>query len=192
MTYSAAEPQARGLDRVVRRVDWAMLAIGAIALLAMMVHITLDVSLSLLLNSPIPLTSALVTEYYMIAVAFLPLAATEYRSAHIGVDLFVNRLSGVPRRWVELVVLVLCLAVYLLLTVQSWQQASGKFASDAFMMEQTTRVSVWPSYFILPIGFGLIVVLIAVKFACRLLGTAEPTPAPESAAEELLERHGDV
>jgi len=179
-------------DRLVRGIDRTFLALAGIALVAMMVHISLDVVANLLLNYPVPLTNAIVTEYYMIAVAFLPLAAGEYRGAHIGVDLIVNRFPPAPRRWVDLMVLTICLAVYLMLATQAWQLALEKLAVNAFMMEQTTRVSTWPSYFIVPVGFILIALLLGLKLICRLLGRAEPAPPVETAEEELLERHGDV
>ena len=180
------------LNSVVRRIDAALLVLGAVGLVAMMVHISADVLSGLLFNAPIAVTSAYVTQYYMIAVAFLPLAAGEFRGAHIGVDLFVKRLPEGARHGLETAVLVLCLAVYAMLAVQSWQQAMSKLASNAFMMEQTTRVSVWPSYFMLPLGFGLIGLLIAVKVVCRLMGRPEPAPPAESNEEQVLERFGDV
>lgn len=179
-------------NRAVHGIDRAILTLAAIMLVVMMLHISLDVLANLLLNSPIPLTSAFVTQYYMIAVAFLPLAAGEYRGAHISVDLFVNRLAAAPRRWLDLAVLALCLAVYLMLASQSWQQATEKFASNSFILEQTTRLSIWPSYFVLPVAFGLTALLIALKVLCRLLGRPEPEAPVETNEEKLLERYGDV
>lgn len=180
---------------VIRGIDRAIIAVAAIALVAMMLHISIDASSSLLLNAPIEMTSAIVTEYYMVAVAFLPLAAGEYRGAHISVDLFVNKLAPVLRRWFDVMVLALCMAVYLVLAIQAWQQAMEKFATKAFLLEQSTQMSVWPSYFILPVGFGLIALLIGLKLLCRLLGRPEPA-APivtsDDAEEALLERHGNV
>ena len=37
-----------------------------------------------------------------------------------------------------------------------------------------TRVSVWPSFYILPVSFGVVSLLIAVKFVFCLIGKAEP------------------
>jgi len=76
------------------------------------------------------------------------------------------------------------LGVYLLLTAQSWEQAVKKLGINAFIMEQDTRVSVWPSFFILPLSFALISLLIAAKFGLYLLGKPEPAPAEEAAADQ--------
>lgn len=172
------------IHQAIRGIDRALMVIAAIGLLAMMVHISLDVLSDLLLNAPIAVTSAYVTQYYMIAVAFLPLAAAEYRGAHIGVDLVVNKLPAGPKRGLNLLTLLVILGVYLLLTAQAWEQAVKKLGINAFIMEQDTRVSVWPSFFILPLSFAVISLLIAAKFGLCLLGRPEPMPADEELGEQ--------
>lgn len=172
------------INPAIRSIDRALMAIAAIGLLAMMVHISLDVLSDLIFNDPIAVTSAYVTQYYMIAVAFLPLAAAEYRGGHIGVDLVVNQLPAGPKRGLNMLVLLITLGVYLLLTAQSWEQAVKKLGINAFIMEQDTRVSVWPSFFILPLSFALISLLIAAKFGLYLLVKPEPAPAEEAAADQ--------
>lgn len=176
----------------VRIVDRCILALGAVALVLMMVHISVDVIANLVFGAPVPLTNAAVTVYYMIAVAFLPLAAGEYRGAHIGVDLVVNHLPAVPRRWLDNVVQVLCAVIYTVLAAQAWQLALEKLAANAYLMEQTTRVSIWPSYFLIPLGFGLIGLLIIVRLVCRVMGKPEPEAPQETAEEVMLEKYGDV
>ena len=71
----------------VRVIDRCILALAGMALLLMMLHISIDVVSNLLFGAPVPLTNATVTQYYMIAVAFLSLAAGEYRGAHIRVEI---------------------------------------------------------------------------------------------------------
>lgn len=179
-------------DRVIRGVDAALLAVAAVALVAMMLHISADIVTGWLFNAPIVVTSAIVTQYYMIAVAFLPLAAGDFRGAHISVDLFVNRLAVGPRRWLNRAVMAFCVAIYGGLAIQAWQLAMEKLASKAFLLEQTTRLGTWPSFFMVPVGFGLIALLVALKLWCLLLGKPEPEPSAETDEEQLLERYGDV
>jgi TRAP-type C4-dicarboxylate transport system permease small subunit len=176
----------------VRLVDRCILAVGAVALVLMMLHISVDVVANLVFGAPIPLTNAAVTVYYMIAVAFLPLAAGEYRGAHIGVDLVVNHLPPNARRLLDHVVQVLCAVIYSVLAIQSWQLALEKLAANAYLMEQTTRVSIWPSYFLVPVGFGLVAALITVRLVCRVLGKPEPEMPQVTAEEAMLEKYGDV
>lgn len=164
------------INHLIRVIDRVLMALAAIGLLAMMLHISADVLADLLFNAPIAVTSAYVTQYYMIAVAFLPLAAAEYRGAHIGVDLVVNKLPQGAQRGLNLLVLLVTLGVYLLLTAQAWEQATKKLGISAFIMEQTTRVTVWPSFFVLPLGFAVISLLIGLKFVLCLLRKPDPSP----------------
>jgi TRAP-type C4-dicarboxylate transport system permease small subunit len=174
--------------RAGRFLDGFVMVVAAIGLLAMMVHITLDVMAGLLLNSPLALTSTWVIQYYMIAVAFLPIVAAEFRGAHISVDLFFKAMPPLAQRIVGILVLAVCLGVYLMLTVQSWQQAMAKFGSGAFVYEHGSRVTVWPSYFMLPIGFGLSSLVIAGRLVLALMGVPEPEHAssqPELESEKV-------
>ena len=82
--------------------------------------------------------------------------------------------------------------VYAALAIQASQLAMEKLAGNAFLMEQTTRVSTWPSYFLVSLGFGLIALLIGLRLVCRMLGRPEPEPPVETAEEVILERYGDV
>lgn len=177
--------------KVGRFLDRFVMVVAAIGLLAMMVHITVDVLGALLLNAPLALTSTYVTQYYMIAVAFLPVMAAEFRGAHISVDLFFKRLPPRARHVVRILVLALALAVYLMLTIQSWQQAMSKFASGAFVYEHGSRVVVWPSYFMLPVGFGLSGLIIAGRLALALMGVDEPEPE-DGPEEELKSENAGV
>lgn len=175
---------ANGYNRAVEVIDRLFLWIAGAALLLMMVHISVDVVANMVFRSPVPLTNASVTQYYMIAVAYLPLAAAEYRGAHISVDLVVNWLPAGVRRGLDYFVQCVAMVAYAGLGLQAWQLALEKLGRDAFLMEQTTRVTTWPSYFIIPAGFWLVALLLAVRLACRVLGRPEPHHAPVAVEEQ--------
>jgi TRAP-type C4-dicarboxylate transport system permease small subunit len=168
--------------KVLRWVDKALIVIASAGLMAMMVHITLDVLGGHLFNSPLALTSAYVTQYYMIAVAFLPVFTTEYRGGHISVDMFVKFIPAGVRRVISWVIQALFIAVYLMLALQSWQQYATKLASNAYVQEQTSRVYTWPSFLLLPVAFGLVVLLLTAKLAADVLG--RPIPGAEPSADD--------
>lgn len=158
----------RGTAVFVRVVDRILMLIATIGLVAMMLHISLDILFSLFLNAPLATTSAIVTNYYMVAVAFLPVLAAEYRRAHIGVNLATNRLPIGARHALETLVLAITAAVYGLLTMQSWQQAVEKYQITAYTIEQTSKIYVWPSFFMLPAAFGTMTLLLALKVLFRV------------------------
>ncbi|MFD2854105.1 TRAP transporter small permease [Seohaeicola zhoushanensis] len=91
----------------MRGADRALVAIASLGLMAMMLHICLDIGASLLLNAPIATTSAIVTSYYMIAVAFLPIYTAEVRNGHIGVNLVTATLPVRVQNWLDMLMLSL-------------------------------------------------------------------------------------
>lgn len=172
----------QGTAVLVRVLDRILIVIATIGLVAMMLHISLDILLSLIVNAPLATTSAIVTNYYMIAVAFLPILAAEYRGSHIGVSLATDRLPPRPRHLLETVVLAITAAVYGMLTAQSWQQAVEKLAISAYVIEQTSKIYVWPSFYMLPAAFGAMTLLLALKVVLRITtGSDHALQAPESA-----------
>jgi len=158
------------ITSVVRTVDRALISIAAIGLVAMMVHISLDILSSLIFNAPISVTSAIVTNYYMIAVAFLPILAAEYRGNHISVNLLTVLLPEGVRLKLETLVIAITAGVYLLLTAQSWQQALHKLSINASVVEQVGKIPVWPSFFFLPLAFGTMALLLIARVVLRLTG----------------------
>ena len=160
----------RTADRLVRGVDMLLLLGAGAALVAMMLLISVDILSSLILNAPIAITSALVTQYAMIAVAFLPILAAERRGAHIGVSLLTDRLPGAARRGLEALVGLAMAGVYLLLTVQAWQEARDRLEAGSFLVEQTSRILTWPAYFMVPAGFGAMGLLLLGRTLLRLGG----------------------
>lgn len=166
---------ARGIDRVI-------LWMAAVPLVMMMIHISFDVFSNLVWNYPVPLTNAVVTQYYMIAVAYLPMAAAELRGAHVSVDLVVNQFPAGLRRVSGEIMQIICMLIYGALAAQAWQLALEKLDRNAFLMEQTSRVSTWPSYFIIPIGFAAVTMLLLAKLILTWMG--KPPLAIDEAAEQ--------
>ena len=74
----------------------SVLAGAAVAL--MMVQVTLDVAMRHLFGSPLPGTLTIVSYYYMVIAAFVPLALAEQREAHISVEFVTDLMpKGVQR-----------------------------------------------------------------------------------------------
>lgn len=162
------------ITTLVRGADRALIAIASVGLMAMMLHISIDILSSLFLNAPIAITSAIVTNYYMISVAFLPLFAAEFRDAHIGVNLLTAALPERLRKGLEIVVMGATAGVYFLLAAQTWGQAMHKLSTNAYVVEQTSKIIIWPSYYMLPIAFATTAGLLLLKAGARLFAGAAP------------------
>ncbi len=157
------------LGRVLGRVTDVLAAIGCVAVVLMMLHITLDVFMRLI-GYPIPATVTIVPHYYMLPIIFLPLALAERNDAHITVEVLVQLLR---RRWQRnLAVLswIVSAAVFSLLFYQTLLDALEKAAVGTFMMEVDWKIPIWASYFFLPVGFALVVILLLYRVAVTVSG----------------------
>lgn len=143
--------------------------IGGAALLLMMLHITADVTARFFFNSPLHGTVEIVPTYYMVAAVFLPLAMIERLNAHIVVELVSQHL---PKRAQEIQIALVALvsaAYFGAFTWQTWGDALQKFEVREMSLGNVA-VTVWPTRFYVPVGCGLITVLLIYKAVCLFRG----------------------
>jgi TRAP-type C4-dicarboxylate transport system permease small subunit len=144
--------------------------VGLLAVALMMVHITIDVVGKFLLNEPVPATIAMVSNYYMVVVAFLAIGFAETRNSHITVEvlteLFPMRAQLHLYSWSYLISAL----VYGLLAVRTWEEAERARATGTFIMEQSTKLLTWPSYYLLPVGCALMALVVVYRFLIYLTG----------------------
>lgn len=147
---------------VISWLNRILLGIAAVALVAMMVQVSMDVIGKILFNSPVPLTLEMVSNYFMVAVVFLPFAAVEFSNGNIRVDIIYTHLSRVMKRCLD--ILSYCFGIFLfwLLTTSSWNVAIKKYNVGEFIMGSYS-VSIWQSRFLVPIGCGLALALLVLK-----------------------------
>jgi len=146
------------LGRVARATD----LIAGLLVVAMMLHITADVAGRYLFNRPVPLTIEIVSYYYMVAIVFLPLAATELLDKHIYVEMLFERLSAPVRRRLLRVVHGISAVAFIVVTVQTWIAAVHSFQVGQYTMG-AYAIIIWPSRFVVPIGCGLMVIVLLAK-----------------------------
>lgn len=161
----------RLIGRVLSVVTDFLTIIAGVTLLVMMLHISAEVVSRFFFNRPLPATIAIVSDYYMVIAAFIPLALCQKRDAHISVEvvmqLFPQTVQRHAYRWAWLY----SAAVFGLLTWTSWIQAETKRASGSYVMELGVKVPIWPGYYALPIGFGLITLVLVYQFVVYLTGS---------------------
>lgn len=140
--------------------------IGAAIVLLMMLHIVVDVTLRFF-NIPLQATIEIVQAWYMVPVAFLPLAYVEKVNGHISVELVSQHLG---QRTQELLVGGVSVLSALYFGALAWRtgiDAWGKYQVGEIALGDVAVV-VWPTRFLLPIGCGLIVIFLIYK-AYRLV-----------------------
>lgn len=152
-------------DRFFRLI--AILA-GA-GVLVMMVHICGDVILRTLTGRPLPATVEIVSRYYMLIVAFLPLAWVERQDGMISVEFIDGMMGPAMLRLSNAIVGILSALVYVVLAWTSGEAALAQLENRAFVIVLNASVPVWPGYLILPAGFTLAGIAVLLKTATRAL-----------------------
>ncbi|MEC9431574.1 MAG: TRAP transporter small permease subunit [Pseudomonadota bacterium] len=135
--------------------------LGALAIVLMMLQIVADVLLKNLISWPVPLTATLVTKWYMVAAAFLPLGLTEILDRHISVEVVYQQFPARMRRILGGLICVAACAVCICMVIPMWDEALKRFDKGTFILENGDRLIVWPGYFFLPLGFAVFAAVLA-------------------------------
>lgn len=143
---------------------------GAVGVVLMMLQISADVFMKNVFSKPIPLTSALVANWYMVAAAFLPLALAEKLNRHIAVELLIHRLGARARRVAGMAVCLVAGVMSAGVAWHLWGEALKRMRVGTMIMEQSVGLITWPTYFFLPIGFGLMAAILFYRVALAATG----------------------
>lgn len=137
--------------------------LGTLCLMAMIIHVTLDVTLRYLFNAPLVGTIMFVSVFYMVAVAFVPLAQAEQNDAQISVEVVTELMPLRVQGWLSVVSLIVSGIVFAGMALRTWLEAMTKFRLGSYVIESGVMIPTWPSYFFLPVGFGLATLVVVRK-----------------------------
>jgi len=143
------------LERAADRLAQGLALIGAIGVAALLMHVAADVLTRNLLDRPIPATNEIASHYYMVAIAFLPLAWVERRGGMVRVEILDAIASPRFMQVSELAVSLLAAAVYFVLADVTWADALKNWRTGTFVDVLGNQIAVWPTYFLPPAGFAL-------------------------------------
>jgi TRAP-type C4-dicarboxylate transport system permease small subunit len=137
------------IGRALGFVSDAMLWAGALAILAMMLHVAADVIMKVALNAPIMGTLEIVSFIYMVACTFLPLPYVLATRGLIVVELFTQKMA--PRNVLGLDAIVgVATVIYLaLLGVMGILRAVDKMGIGETQDATYFELPVWPMRWIL-------------------------------------------
>jgi len=151
--------------------------LAGLAVALMMLHICLDVIGKYLMNQPVPGTIAIVTQYYMPVLTFLPLAFVQQKSAHISVEVITTRFPDRLQRCLYATALVIGAGIFGLMSKLALGEAMTKYGIGTFALEQGQRIITWPAYFLPFAGYGLLSAFMAVHVVRYLVGRTSLDPA---------------
>lgn len=143
------------LRLVVGRISSSLALVGAVAIVAMLLHVTVYVVMRHVASAPVPATIEIVSYYYMVAIAFLPIAWAQRRGDMITVEVFESLFPPGVRRWNAALVSLICFGAYGALAYATWTVAMREYTSGSFVISLSVALPTWPGYFALPAGFGL-------------------------------------
>lgn len=167
----------------------ATIWIGGTVLVLMVVQIMLDVFMRQLAGVAFPATAELVAKYYMVAVSFLPVAYTEVKRRQVEATLFTDMMPGRLRMPVLFFGFVLSFGIYALLTYGTASEAIRQTRQGAYVEAGTMDFYTWPSYWILPISFGLMTILLALRLVSMARG--QFVDKPHDPVEEIDSHAGE-
>ena len=151
----------------------AMIVAG-VAVVLMMLHVSLDVVTRPFLSRPLPGTTLIVSDYYMVACAFLPLAYAQAVDGHISMDAAAHLAPARAQYHMAGFALLIAVVVFALLTWTATHDALTKYKINSFSIEFGTRIPTWPSYFLLPVGCALMTLISALRLLEYALGRLAP------------------
>jgi TRAP-type C4-dicarboxylate transport system permease small subunit len=148
----------RVLDGLTRGLAW----FAGLLAIAMMVHVTIDVIGRTFFNAPLVGTIEIVSAYYMAGLAFLPLALITKERGHIIVELFTGWMKRGSRTLLDALVAIISLGYVGVFTWQAILIAIDKTGLGEAREAGTGFVAIWPSRWVVPIGFGLMAVYLLI------------------------------
>lgn len=162
------------LERIADRTARLLALAGSIGLLALLIHVTADVLARDLLGRPIPATNEIVSNYYMVLIAFLPLAWVEQRRAMVTVELLEPLVGPRLRDLSDRLVALLSSLVYGTIAWVTWSDAVRALRVGSFVDVLGHAVPMWPTAFLPPAGFVLACLVTLLRAFAPAAGASRP------------------
>lgn len=163
------------LQGLIIAVERVILAVVGLATTLMIAHVSADVVGKNLFGSPLTGTIAIVSNYYMPIITFLPLVLVQHYNQHISVEVLFNRFPSLMQKHIAGLTFLFSATIFALLAYYGWIEAMTKYRSGVFVIESGTRVLTWPGYFSPAIGYGLIALYLLVQFLGYVTGAGNPS-----------------
>ncbi|MEQ6203977.1 TRAP transporter small permease [Sulfitobacter sp. HNIBRBA2951] len=158
------------IGKIISWLNTAASGLAGILVLCMVAHVSADVTMRFVFEKPLDSTILYVSAFYMVAIAFLPLGLVEQKDSHIAVELLVETFPSKLQTALLLVATVITAIVTAAVAVRTGQEALGKYAAGAYSIESGGKVITWPTYFFLPVGFGMMSLVAIWKAIAMITG----------------------
>lgn len=154
--------------------------IGAVGVVLMMIHVCADIIARIITGASLPATVEIVSYYYMVLVAFLPLAWVERRGGMISVELIEFMMTKRMMKISDATVAALATLIYAVMAYATWITAIKNYVTGTFVVALQVKIITWPGYFLPSIGFALAAAILAVRFLQIVTDSVETTRESEA------------
>ena len=155
-------PDGFGTNKLIAFITRTSAFLAVVSLFAMMLLITLDVTLNKLIGRPIPGTIEITSYYFMVFVVFLTFPIIEQNQSHISADFIVARFSAKVQNAFQLLGKLLTIIFYSLLAHGAVTQALKSTYSLETAMSNFTFY-IWPARWGVVLGlFSAIIVIVII------------------------------
>ncbi len=190
-TEATEAPAAyRALRRWVDAIDALLVSLGCAMLFALMCVVVADVGRRYVFNAPIGWSYEVINNYLMPGLFFLTVSHTLKAHAHVAVDILHNYVKPTVRYGFESISMVLAVPVFALATALAADKTLEEFRTAA---EASSGLAVpsWTLSIVLPIGFGMLTLRLALNaigyLATLTTGRRVKELPPISGTEEQVE-----
>ncbi|MBR9766109.1 MAG: TRAP transporter small permease [Rhodobacteraceae bacterium] len=147
------------LDRVAQ----ATTGLACIFVIIMMLHVSADVVARTFFHHPLIGTTEIVSAYYMVALAFLPIAWISRQRGHIIVELFTSHLPKRKLKALDAFAGVVTLAYVGLFVWKLFEIAIEKTHISEAWESAAGFIEIWPSRWIVPAGFLFMAIYVLIQ-----------------------------
>ncbi|SDF81394.1 TRAP-type C4-dicarboxylate transport system, small permease component [Celeribacter baekdonensis] len=174
--------------------DWVArvtTGIASVIVILMMLHVSADVFARTLFHKPLIGTTEIVSAYYMVAIAFLPIAWISRQRGHIIVELFTAHLPRRKLKRLDAFAGLVTLGYVGLFVWKLLETAIEKTHIREAWEAATGFVEVWPSRWIVPAGFAFMAIYVLIQTLGDLRAARSSDdppndgPSPEPAQSEI-------
>lgn len=164
------------MKNIKATLDWLVTAaawIAAVMTVLMMLHVTADVIGRQVFHAPITGTVEIVSAYHMVAMSFLPLALITKERGHIIVELFTGWMTNRGRKLTDGLVAIVS---FIYVAAFTWKAIEVAFEKTAIREAKEAGigfVEIWPSRWVVPVGFGLMAIYLLIYLVADLREAAQ-------------------
>ncbi|WP_118138336.1 TRAP transporter small permease [Oceanicella sp. SM1341] len=152
-----------GPTQVVAALTKVNMFISGVAILAMLLHVVADIVMREVFHAPFSGTLEIVSYWYMVAAVFLAIPVAQAHGGHIQVELFTAGLSPRRRRILDTGVLLFSIALLVVFTWVSVEEALRQTRNMAMVEAGTGMIPVWPTRWLVPFSMGTMTLICSVQ-----------------------------